>query len=304
MNEAIKKRTTIAPGDVFATILLDGRFGAIKIINKIEKSYLIATTTYISESMPCINDKQVSNILRQNRFFYGNQLALNWCDGKLPKELIYIGTVPLSENEEKLKSNVYGGKWDASCGDEVFMEWRWANDRENYEKEMNEREEQDKKRLESLMSLQKPKKMMSDAEFWELISMLDWEYEGDDDKVVEPLINTLKNMKVKDIKEFQESLAFKLFKLDTRNHAEVLEPDGEISADYFLYSRCAVIANGEDYYTLVLNDSQSMPRDTEFESLLYVAQVAYELRTGKDFEYETGCSFETFSNKDGWKSND
>ena len=43
-----------------------------------------------------------------------------------------------------------------------------------------------------------------------------------------------------------------------------------------------------------------MPKDLEFEALLSLAPNAYELKTGKDFEYGTGCSYETFSNVAGW----
>jgi hypothetical protein len=43
-----------------------------------------------------------------------------------------------------------------------------------------------------------------------------------------------------------------------------------------------------------------MPKDLEFEYLLSIAPKAYKKKTGEDFEYITGCSYETFSNKDGW----
>jgi hypothetical protein len=31
-----------------------------------------------------------------------------------------------------------------------------------------------------------------------------------------------------------------------------------------------------------------------------MASGAFELKTGEDFEYSTGCSYETFSNPAGW----
>jgi hypothetical protein len=46
-----------------------------------------------------------------------------------------------------------------------------------------------------------------------------------------------------------------------------------------------------------------MPKDIEFESLLYVASKAYERKTGLDDNGDldmTDVSFETFSNEDGW----
>jgi hypothetical protein len=46
-----------------------------------------------------------------------------------------------------------------------------------------------------------------------------------------------------------------------------------------------------------------MPKDAEFESLMYVASTAYERKTGLVDGGEldmTDVSFETFSNEDGW----
>ena len=44
-----------------------------------------------------------------------------------------------------------------------------------------------------------------------------------------------------------------------------------------------------------------MPKDMDFEPLLYIAEEAYEKRMSKKLEYETGCDYETFSNYKGWK---
>jgi hypothetical protein len=44
-----------------------------------------------------------------------------------------------------------------------------------------------------------------------------------------------------------------------------------------------------------------MPKDTEFEALLGIASLAFEAKTGESLDYETGCSYETFSNPAGWK---
>lgn len=43
-----------------------------------------------------------------------------------------------------------------------------------------------------------------------------------------------------------------------------------------------------------------MPKDMDFESPLGLASGAYELKTGEALEYSTGCSYESFSNPDGW----
>jgi hypothetical protein len=46
-----------------------------------------------------------------------------------------------------------------------------------------------------------------------------------------------------------------------------------------------------------------MPKDIEFESLLYIAPTAYERKTGgdgNDIRELAAESYETFSNKAGW----
>jgi hypothetical protein len=67
-----------------------------------------------------------------------------------------------------------------------------------------------------------------------------------------------------------------------------------------VYARCVVVANGSDFYEAVFGDLTKMPKDMEFESLLGLASSAYELKTGEQFEYSTGCNCESFSNPTGW----
>jgi len=45
-----------------------------------------------------------------------------------------------------------------------------------------------------------------------------------------------------------------------------------------------------------------MVKDTEFEILLSLSSEAYYIKKGKEFDYESGCSYETFSNKEGWQN--
>ncbi len=70
--------------------------------------------------------------------------------------------------------------------------------------------------------------------------------------------------------------------------------------DWFLYTRCVVVANGRDYYYKIINNPKEMPKDLEFESLLYIAHDAYEKKNNKEFIYISKYNFETFSNKDNW----
>jgi hypothetical protein len=149
---------------------------------------------------------------------------------------------------------------------------------------------------------------MDDATFWGLIERLDWSHEGDDEKVVASLVKALSDMPDRDIAGFADQLARRLFALDGRAWARESgsmiwwgEP-ASLSVDGFLYARLAVVANGRAFYETVLADPTQMPKDVEFESLLYVASSAYERKTGLDDDgsLDSPVSFETFANEAGW----
>ena len=149
---------------------------------------------------------------------------------------------------------------------------------------------------------------MSEDAFWKIIALFDWKKTGDDDKVMAPAAAALAKMSEADITKFADILAEKLYALDTREHARHAEEDADpddgdtyISADGFLYSRCVVVANGREFFDKVLADPTEMPKDMEFESLLYLAGTAYEQKTGEEFDHVSPLSFESFSNVEAWK---
>ena len=81
-----------------------------------------------------------------------------------------------------------------------------------------------------------------------------------------------------------------------------LPADPGLSVDEFLYARCVVVANGRQFFDAVLAEPKQMPKDMEFESLLYVARTALKKKTGRDDAEpdEPAVSYETFSNRAGW----
>ena len=114
----------------------------------------------------------------------------------------------------------------------------------------------------------------------------------------------LAKMPVANIYLFADRLSAKLYHLDTRAHATAYaanEPDNFISADDFLYARCAVVAEGKAYYEKVLNDPAQMPDNIVFEPLLYLADDAFEMKMGIPFNYMPTYNYETQSNKAGWQ---
>lgn len=142
------------------------------------------------------------------------------------------------------------------------------------------------------------------SDFWHTIGLLDWTNEEDDAKVIKPMVDYLARQSLSHIYRFSDILSEKLWHLDTHAHAQVFlddpEEEGYLSSDDFLYTRCAVVANGQAYYESILHSPEKMPVDLTFESLLYVAPTAYNQKTGKNFVAISAFNYETYSNKKGW----
>ena len=292
------------PGDVFVVPLPNGQYGAVRILRTDGKSSIVSTTRYIGPHLPALDDPLLFETLMQKRFAFDGWPARQWLDGEPPMGFQFVGCFPLTEAEAELQCLAHGGKWSSSNGAEAFLEWRWLNDRAALEAEVqNEREVFERRPKPP----QKPKKMMDVAAFWAIIELLDWKHLEDDDKVMASAVEALAAQSKAEIRRFAERLAHLLYLLDTREHAGHIgelsydEKSRYISADGFLYARCAALAGGKAFYESALNDPTRMPKDVEFESLLGLAATAYESKTGEEFEYEPGCCFETFSNVGGWK---
>jgi len=147
---------------------------------------------------------------------------------------------------------------------------------------------------------------LEESDFWRLIDLLDWQHEGNDKMVIAPLVKALEESSPCDILKFSEILAHKLYSLDGADYARHIGSDaysgskGDFAKNWFLYVRCCVVANGQDYYLSVLNNPELMPKDTEFRSLLTVPAQAYKIKTGKRLNHSTQYSYETFSNQKLW----
>ncbi|MFM9965175.1 MAG: DUF4240 domain-containing protein [Planctomycetaceae bacterium] len=147
---------------------------------------------------------------------------------------------------------------------------------------------------------------MSDEVFWRIIGLFNWKKLGDDDAVIGPAVKALAQMSNEDILRFEDILSEKLYALDTEALAkeigeEAFQPGKYFSVDWFLYSRCVVVANGREVFESVIADPKQMPKDGEFEALLSVAREAYERKTGNEFDHTSPICYETYSNRNGWK---
>ena len=147
----------------------------------------------------------------------------------------------------------------------------------------------------------------SEDDFWRIIALLDWSQDEDDSAgILEPAIAELSTLDDAAIYRFQDILSEKLFHLDQEVYARHLGPEapaenGAFSADYFLYARACVVANGKEYYETVLADPAQMPQGFTFEPLLSLAKKAYFRKTGQPFDYLPPLSYETYSNPAGWE---
>ena len=293
----------VQPGDVYTFQLPDQRYGAVRVIQRKDKSSLVCTSEYLGTTPPKLDDPALKKILIQTRFFYKKEPDVTWYIGKPPEKFVYLGQVPPTPAESQRECNCHGGSWHVNVGLGVFQEWRWIHDRPAFEEEIRKEQEE---RARQRAIPKEPGKMMALDNFWAIIDKLDWDKTGDDDAVLAPAVKALSKMSVSDINQFAERFAWVLYQLDTREHArhigDAYDPkEGFVSADGFLYARCAVVANGQKYYERVLKDPTQMPENLDFESLLSLVHDAYEMKTDEEWDYSTGCSFESFSNPQGWK---
>lgn len=151
---------------------------------------------------------------------------------------------------------------------------------------------------------------MDEDDFWRVISAAGGSAgkEG-----LHRLQEVLTNLAPEEILGFEDRLGEVLFRLDHRQIAkqpwrDVHEPRWPprlpgISADGFLFARCAAVLEGRETVAAITADPSRFKRrwDTRAEGVLSVAATAWEAKTGSElnpdrtppFDYETG------SNPDG-----
>lgn len=141
--------------------------------------------------------------------------------------------------------------------------------------------------------------------FWDTMGLCDQDFQDDDDQALKPVIRYLLGQEDKKIFEFDDLMSELLYELDREELADQCqERDPRICADPFLYSRCAALINGPEYYERVKKGMESSVWDMEFEALLYVPQKAWALKHRSfvdEYPHHTLWCTESGSNPDGWK---
>jgi hypothetical protein len=140
-------------------------------------------------------------------------------------------------------------------------------------------------------------KSMNENGFWAAVNLLDWSKSGNDDAVIEPVIQHLSRQSESDILTFFDLLSEKLYLLDGRIYMENAATD---SSDLFLYARCATVANGQKKYESVLRKPSLFPKDRYFEAILDISERAWFRKTGKKLAHLPKYLYETGFNPNGW----
>jgi len=141
--------------------------------------------------------------------------------------------------------------------------------------------------------------------FWDTMQLCDWTCEGDDGKVLRPVIQDLAGRDDEAIFLFDDLMSELLYGLDTKKLAAQCEKAEPLwSGDSFLYSRCVALINGPDYYEQAKAGVRNEMWTMEFESLLYVPSRAWALkhqRPEETYPHVSPFSYETGSNQEQWK---
>lgn len=278
----------VTEGDILLCKAPNNWVTAVRVISvdNSENMTLIYPTAYIAETPPDIDEPLLYTICRDNDIY------VTWVDGIVsPKGFQKLKNVPLKEWEIKQinRRNSYCPSW-LGFSNPAYYVWLERNDPDLFEKLVYDTQ---------AYSI----KSMHATKFWNIIKLIDLD---DEENGIEAAIEKLASYSEDDIKAFEEALSQRLYKLDTKLHAEQIgdnayqNDETYFSPDYFLYARCYVVAKGKDFYNEVVKEPKTMPKNKEFEPLLELVSEAYERKTGEELEFIASVDYETFSNEECW----
>ncbi len=299
-KEATRKAKARLPeeGDVYAATLESGGFGAIRVLRVMTingvLSSLVSVTPWRGMHLPTGAESSLQKTLAVSDGLGGQRLALCWYDGPVHASLVWIARLPVSEGDTALDARgAYGGRWNSGMAFKV------------------ERDDarQEKSHVVSAPLAEtavQPPATPSESEserFWVDIARLDW-IVADPEQVIEPLVASLARRNRIEIEAFESALAWFLYQLDGERFAREIGPGAYgteyFSSDHFLDARCAAVARGREVYSEILATPSKMPKDSEFEALLWVAERAWLRRFGSPKTFSTNEAMGTFSNRDAW----
>lgn len=148
-------------------------------------------------------------------------------------------------------------------------------------------------------------KSLHDLDFFAMTNVLDWSRQGNDDLVLEPLIQYLSQWPDEVIFVFDDKMAELLYALDRPDIARrTYRSDRCFSGDDFLYVRCVALVNGRAFYHKILDGREKLDENMEFEAILYAPAKAWARKHHKapaEYPHITSLSCETGSNQECWR---
>ncbi len=129
-----------------------------------------------------------------------------------------------------------------------------------------------------------------EREFWKVIGMLDWQFVGDDIKVLERAKFYLAKKSNIAIESFRNTLNEKLINLEDTEFLNMMLSNSlnsskqNITSRHFLNTRCLVVATGQKYYKSVLSNPAKMKENMEFGCLLDLSDMALQIKYGGNYQ--------------------
>lgn len=125
------------PGDAFLMPLADGRFGICRILRRTESGdetglsaphVLVIASAWIENDAPDMNDPRLREPLILTHHMHNHQPELFWTNDPLPETFRLLGTIAPTPDEAKQQCLTWSS-W-LSLPLQVYLQWRWDNERE------------------------------------------------------------------------------------------------------------------------------------------------------------------------------
>lgn len=147
----------VTVGDVFLMPLEDGRLGACRILrtNAEEDSVLVAATNWVGTEPPDLSEPQLRTILLKSHHAWKGAPCAHWViQNAVPETFTHLGSILPTSEEEKLTGQ-FSTSWNY-FPEQVFLQWRWDNEREQVLAEEEAEREQQRAEQEAQYRAYKP----------------------------------------------------------------------------------------------------------------------------------------------------
>lgn len=125
---------------------------------------------------------------------------------------------------------------------------------------------------------------MTKNDFWNLLNLLEWKYEGDDEQVTKPVVRALARMNEEEIFAFNDIVKKLIADLGKEKAVRLAaEAAGPVSEEELRKILCVAIVNGRKYYEDIRKGRIRLNPDLEFGSILSVAEKAWAVKSERSF---------------------